>query len=193
MKQISLVVASKNSGKIDEIRSFMPCFIEENVGALPDFDSFETARTCQGNAARKAMACWQSTGKNCLADDSGLEVNALGGRPGVDSAFFAGHPRNDSRNVAFLLDQMEGVLDRSASFLTVIAIVIDGELHLFEGRVRGAISNARRGNDGFGYDPVFIPEGESRTFAEMSIQEKNTISHRARALEKARSFLESLV
>lgn len=192
MTRSRLVVASKNLGKIEEIRSFLPRFIEANGSALLDFDSFETAGTFHGNASRKALACWKSTGRNCIADDSGLEVNSLGGKPGVDSAFFAGHPRNDDRNISFLLDQMEGVTDRSASFLTVIALVLDGELHLFEGRVEGAISSKRRGNEGFGYDPVFIPEGESRTFAEMSTEEKNRISHRARALEKVRVFLESL-
>lgn len=190
MKNTKLIIASKNKGKIDEIRMFIPGAFETEEAHQFDFDEFETTRTCQGNAAAKALACWRLTGLNCLADDSGLEVNALDGRPGVDSAFFAGHPRNDDRNISFLLDQMEGVVDRSASFLTVIALVLGGEVHLFEGRVLGTITNARRGSGGFGYDPVFIPEGEKRTFAEMSPEEKNSKSHRAFALAKLKAFLE---
>jgi len=191
---IELLVASTNPGKVKEIRSSLNNWVDlKDLNAIAgSIELPETSGSIHGNAAQKAMACWQITGINCLADDSGLEVNALDGRPGVDSAFFAGHPRSDDRNMVYLLDQMEGVVDRSASFVTVMALVIDGELFLFEGRINGTITNRCQGTGGFGYDPVFVPEGENRTFAEMSIEEKNKISHRAKALAQVKSFLEKM-
>jgi XTP/dITP diphosphohydrolase len=188
-----LVLATNNSGKIREMKVLLGEGLR--ISSLEDMgfslELPETSGTISGNAAQKAFVVWDKLGVACLADDSGLEVNALGGKPGVDSAFFAGHPRNDDRNMAFLLDQMEGVADRSASFVTVLALVVKGELHLFEGRVNGRITNRRQGTWGFGYDPVFIPDGQEKTFAEMTTEEKNRISHRAKALVLLKSFLEN--
>jgi len=136
------------------------------------------------------MRVWEITGCECFADDSGLEVDALDGRPGVHSAFFAGEPRNDQRNVVFLLDQMEGITNRSARFRTVIALVQGGNVFLFEGIVEGTLTTSARGTGGFGYDPVFIPVGFDKTFAELDENVKNSISHRAIALKKLMAFLE---
>lgn len=193
MHKIQLVLATNNAHKVSEIRSILPksyTFITlKEAGML--FELPETSGTIKGNAVQKAITVWEATDCNCLADDSGLEVDALNGRPGVDSAHFAGLPPNPQRNLMFLLDQMEGVKDRSARFVTVIALVIGGEVHTFEGFVKGSITGAPRGTGGFGYDPVFVPEGVDVTFAEMSDAQKNAISHRAKALRALQVFLEA--
>lgn len=187
-----LILATSNPNKILEISSILPERFVLNtlseVGVTSQLP--ETTGTICGNASQKALTVWNLICCDCIADDSGLEVDALGGKPGVDSAYYAGHPRNDDRNTLFLLEQLEGVVNRKASFLTVIALVLNGELFTFEGRLEGHISNQPKGNHGFGYDPVFIPDGYDRTLAELGIEIKNSISHRASALRKLSAFLD---
>ncbi len=191
MHRIRLVLATNNPHKVKEIRKILPESFELLTlkDAAVHEDLPETSGSIPGNAVQKAMKVWELTGMQCVADDSGLEVDALDGKPGVDSAHFAGHPRNDARNIIFLLDQLEGVVNRQASFVTVLAYVKSGQVYLFEGRVKGTITNKPLGNNGFGYDPVFIPEGFDKTFAELSEEEKNAISHRAKALKKFHDFV----
>jgi len=193
MSYTRLILATANAHKVDEIRAVLSerfilnTLSEAGVTAvLP-----ETSGTIQGNAIEKALSVWELTGCACIADDSGLEVDVLQGRPGVDSAYFAGYPRNDDRNIQYLLDQLEGIRDRAAAFVTVIALVREGEVFTFEGRLHGVITDRRRGSQGFGYDPVFIPDGFTQTLAELGSEVKNRISHRALALRKLVAFLDS--
>ncbi len=190
MHKIKLVLATNNRHKVSEIRNILPESFElfdlNQAGISATLP--ETTGTISGNAIQKARFVWELTGLDCIADDSGLEVEALGGKPGVDSAHFAGLPRNDNRNNLFLLDQMEGVQNRRANFITVIAYVKDGRVHIFEGKVSGFITNSMQGTNGFGYDPVFIPEGFNQTFAMLPATIKNSISHRAMALKRFREF-----
>lgn len=193
MHKIRILLASCNTNKTKEIRDILP----ESFNLLTLSDAGvssqipETTGTIPGNALQKARTVWELTGLNCLADDSGLLVDALEGQPGVDSAHFAGLPPNPETNNAKLLTLMKGLENRKASFVTVLALILNGEEMLFEGRVNGTIATQLRGNQGFGYDPLFIPEGYSLTFAEMKPEEKNRISHRARALEALQSFFAS--
>jgi XTP/dITP diphosphohydrolase len=152
----------------------------------------ETEDTLQGNARLKALAFFEATGIPCFADDTGLEVTALGGAPGVYSARYAGPANNAEANMAKLLDALSGNSDRSAKFRTVIAWYDGSELKYFEGKLQGHIGLEPRGRAGFGYDPIFIPEGESRTLAEMSPEEKNAISHRARAVNSFAAYLNQI-
>jgi XTP/dITP diphosphohydrolase len=191
VKMVDLVLATSNANKMKEIRSIVPdCF---NLISLSDAGVFselpETTGTIPGNAAQKAEEVFRLTGKNSMADDTGLIVPALNGMPGVDSAFFAGLPRSDDRNMQKLLSMLEMEKDRSAYFLCVIALVMDGKTSLFEGRLDGTIALSPSGSNGFGYDPVFIPEGESRTLAMLEPSEKNRISHRKRALQNLTAAL----
>lgn len=187
-----LVLATVNPGKVLEISSILPLRFVLNtlseVGVTSPLP--ETSGTIYGNACQKALTVWELVNCDCIADDSGLEVDALGGKPGVDSAYFAGHPRDDDRNTRYLLDQLEGVENRKAAFVTVIALVLKGELFTFEGRLEGSISHQCKGSHGFGYDPVFIPSGYDRTLAELGSDIKNSISHRASALAKLVAFLD---
>jgi XTP/dITP diphosphohydrolase len=190
---MKLLFASRNKNKLAEIQLLLPASIH-----LVDLDQLgvgeelpESSGTIKGNAIQKAVYAWEKTGIDCFADDSGLEVDVLGGKPGVDTAFFAGIPRNDARNMMFLLDQLEGVLDRKARFITVIALVMSGELHVFEGVIEGHISNSVRGVNGFGYDPVFIPDGYNQTFGELADSVKHSISHRSRAIGALLHYLRS--
>lgn len=188
---IRLVLATNNPHKVKEIRKILPESFElldlKQAGVTEELP--ETSGTIEGNAIQKALRVWELTGMQCVADDSGLEVEVLGGKPGVDSAHFAGLPRNDARNVIFLLDQLEGVQNRRAGFRTVLAYVQNGEVFTFEGTVQGVISNAQRGTGGFGYDPVFVPEGYEKSFAELPAEVKNSISHRANALKLFHDFI----
>lgn len=152
----------------------------------------ETADTLEGNARLKAGYIYQNYGMDCFADDTGLEVEALGGAPGIYSARYAGGEGHDSEaNMRKLLSEMEGKENRRARFRTAICLIEGGEEHLFEGIVQGNIIEARRGTAGFGYDPVFQPEGYAETFAEMGNEEKNKISHRARAVQQLVEYLRS--
>ncbi|MDP9494465.1 MAG: RdgB/HAM1 family non-canonical purine NTP pyrophosphatase [Actinomycetota bacterium] len=178
-----LVVASKNPDKITEIEDVLePLGVtEEIVRGLEWPDVEETGHTLEENALLKARAVSTAVGLPAVADDTGLEVAALGGRPGVNTARFAGNNASYSENVVLLLEEMEGIVDRRARFRTVVALVFpDGAEFVAEGMVDGVITLERRGEQGFGYDPVF--EVEDRTLAELSLLEKNRLSHRARAL-----------
>ncbi|MBX6342290.1 MAG: RdgB/HAM1 family non-canonical purine NTP pyrophosphatase [Thermomicrobiaceae bacterium] len=184
-----VVIASNNPGKLEEIRHLLPDWIAARsaaeVGAsLPE----ETGQTFAENALLKARAVASQTGRVALADDSGLEVDALGGEPGVHSARFAGEPRSDARNNALLLARLAGVPPerRTARFRSVVAIVTpDGRERLTEGTIEGRIVEEPRGGGGFGYDPLFQPLGLDRTMAELTLEEKNAISHRGQALRRA--------
>lgn len=152
----------------------------------------ETADTLEGNALIKARWIKERYGYDCFADDTGLEVDALDGKPGVYSARYAGPGHDSQANMKLLLQQLKGVMNRNACFRTVIALIINGEEHLFEGIVNGCITEQPSGNSGFGYDPVFRPEESSLTFAEMTAEEKNKISHRGRAVVRLVDYLSSL-
>ncbi|MCW5899071.1 MAG: RdgB/HAM1 family non-canonical purine NTP pyrophosphatase [Flavobacteriales bacterium] len=179
-----LLLCTGNAGKRDELMALLPS--GTTVLALADaglhVELPETGDTLEANALEKARYAFERTGMPCVADDTGLEVDALGGAPGVYSARYAGPERDADRNVARLLREMEGVTDRRARFRTAIAFVHRHGEELFHGVVEGSITMAPRGRGGFGYDPVFVPEGLDSTFAEMSTDQKNRTSHRARAM-----------
>lgn len=187
-----LVFATNNAHKLDEIRAILGNKIE--ILSLNDIDCHdeipETADTLEGNALQKAMYIKEHYGYDCFADDTGLEVSALGGAPGVHTARYAENTDHDSEaNMNKLLKELEGKNDRSAQFRTVIALLLNGEQHLFEGIVKGDILTEKRGSEGFGYDPVFSPEQYSESFAELGAEVKNKISHRARAVAKLVEYL----
>jgi len=187
-----LIFASNNHHKIDEVKAILaPTGIEINglieIGFSKDIE--ETGSTFHENAAIKAKAIFEETGLDCFADDSGLEVEALKGAPGVYSARYAGQHGNHKANNLKLLEALQSQTNRKACFKTVIALIVKGELHYFEGRVDGHITESILGQKGFGYDPVFIPNGYNKTFAEMPQETKNSISHRKRALEAMLSYL----
>lgn len=181
-----LVFATNNAHKLEEIRAILGEKVE--ILSLKDIhcdtDIPETADTLEGNAALKAEFIYKHYGLDCFADDTGLEVEALGGAPGVYSARYAGGEGHDSEaNMKKLLKELSGETNRKAQFRTAICLIEGGEEHLFEGVVKGEIIEEKRGNSGFGYDPVFVPEGFSQTFAELGAEIKNQISHRARAVQ----------
>lgn len=191
-KMKKLVFATNNAHKLDEIRAILGNKME--ILSLNDInchaDIPETADTLEGNAALKAQYIYKNFGLDCFADDTGLEVEALNGAPGIYSARYAGGEGHDSEaNMKKLLAEMEGKENRKARFRTAICLIEDGKEHLFEGIVNGEIIQERRGGSGFGYDPVFVPEGFTETFAEMGNDEKNKISHRARAVAKLCDYL----
>lgn len=186
-----MIFASSNQNKAKEIQAVLPEGI--NIVTLADLgftdDIPETADTLEGNALLKAEFVHARWGENCFSDDSGLEINALNGAPGVYSARYAGAQRNDDDNMNLVLDQLKTVEDRSACFKTVIALIWNGETHIFEERVDGIIRQDKKGSNGFGYDPIFEPEGLGKTFAEMTLEEKSRYSHRKRAVAKMIGFL----
>ncbi len=191
-----LVVATRNRGKLQEIRSLLDGVVAY-VQCAADFDGFpetiEDGQTFRDNALKKAREAMLFTGLPALADDSGLVVDALGGRPGVYSARFAGEGADDAANNRRLLDELNGIPadQRQAAFVCVLAYVApDGTEKVFDGRAGGAILTSGRGDGGFGYDPLFLVNGFDRTMAELSLQEKNSISHRGQALQQFRAFLE---
>lgn len=193
MKKI--VVATNNAHKLTEIRAIIGNEIE--LLTLADINCFddipETAETLEGNALQKARYIYEKYGCDCFADDTGLEVTALNGGPGVHTARYAYPDRHDPKaNTEKLLRELEGVADRSAQFRTVVALILNGEEHIFEGIVRGTIPTEERGTEGFGYDPVFAPEELGKTFAEVGPDVKNEVSHRARAVKKLAAFLKNL-
>ncbi len=184
MTKRKLVFATNNKNKLREIREIMPADVE--ILSLADIDCVadipETAGTLEGNALIKAHYVYDRFGMDCFADDTGLEVEALGGRPGVHTARYAGEGHDPEANMQKLLHEMDGLANRNARFRTVVALIENGEEHVFAGQVDGTIATEPRGNKGFGYDPVFIPEETGLTFAEMGEEGKNKISHRARAV-----------
>ncbi|MCC6937369.1 MAG: RdgB/HAM1 family non-canonical purine NTP pyrophosphatase [Flavobacteriales bacterium] len=181
-----IVLCTGNPGKVAELRALLPLRIElVTLGELgiPD-DLPESGETLEENALQKARYVLERCGLPCLSDDTGLAVEALGGAPGVHSARYAGTARDADANMDRLLRELEGVKDRSAAFRTVLALVGPEGEQLFEGSVHGRIGEKPIGKGGFGYDPIFLPQGSSRTFAEMDAEAKNRISHRALAMEK---------
>jgi XTP/dITP diphosphohydrolase len=187
----TLVFATNNPHKIAEVKTMLGArynFLSlADIGCLEDIP--ETSPTLEGNALQKARYVKEKYGYDCFSEDTGLEVDALDGAPGVITARYAGPARDDAANIAKVLQEMEGQHERGAQFRTVIALLLAGETHLFEGIVRGQITSARSGAAGFGYDPIFQPEGYAQTFAEMSRDDKNAISHRGRAIRKLQTFL----
>lgn len=187
-----LVFATNNAHKLEEIRAILGDKVE--ILSLNDIDCHadipETADTLQGNAALKAHYIYENYGLDCFADDTGLEVEALNGAPGIYSARYAGGEGHDSEaNMKKLLSEMQDKENRKARFRTVICLIEGGKEHFFEGIVNGSIIRERKGGAGFGYDPIFMPDGYSETFAEMGNDEKNKISHRARAVQKLCEYL----
>ena len=190
---MQLIFATNNGNKLKEIRHIIGDSF--NLLSLGDVnieqDIPENEPTLEGNALFKARYIHRSTGMNVFADDTGLEIEALDGQPGVWSARFAGEDKDSNANIEKVLYLLGENENREARFRTVIALIFNDKEYFFEGIVAGNIIRAKRGNEGFGYDPVFMPEDKNLTFAEMDLDEKNTISHRARAFEKLREFLSS--
>ena len=188
---MKLVFATNNKHKLEEINLLLGHMHEivslEEIGCHVDIP--EDQDTLEGNALQKAQYVKEHFGLDCFADDTGLEVQALDGRPGVYSARYAGPAKNSQDNMAKMLTEMKGIENRKACFRTIIALLLDGEEYLFEGRVDGHILPAKQGKDGFGYDPIFQAEGFKESFAELSMSEKNKISHRGRATQKLCEFL----
>ncbi|WP_018358842.1 RdgB/HAM1 family non-canonical purine NTP pyrophosphatase [Porphyromonas levii] len=193
---MKLLIATHNEHKTQEIRDILfASGLSIELYSLRDLGDMEeipeTGDTLSENALQKAQTGYDRHGINCFADDTGLEVEALGGAPGVYSARYAGPKCNPKDNIEKLLGELQGITNRKARFRTVIALVLDGEKYYFEGEVKGEITEDLKGKDGFGYDPIFLPEGFNETFAEMSEEEKNSISHRGRATQKLIEFLRS--
>lgn len=191
---MKLIFATNNKHKVEEIRGVLHGDFDlitlQEAGI--DIDIPEPYDTLEENARNKSGTIYEMTGQNCFSEDTGLEVYSLNGEPGVKSARYAGETRSFDANIDKLLSNLAAQTKRKARFRTVISLLIDGQETLFEGICEGEITKDRRGTQGFGYDPVFIPEGSSRTFAEMDINEKASFSHRARATAKLVAFLNKL-
>lgn len=190
---MKLVFASNNQNKIKEIQLLVPSSVQilslEDIGCSEEIP--ETAETIEGNAILKADYVTRNYGYDCFADDSGLEVDALHGEPGVYSARYAGEQKNDNANMDKLLTNLENKTHRKANFKTVICLNLNGAQHLFTGIVNGTIIQEKIGSNGFGYDPIFVADGYTKTFAELTIQEKSAISHRGLAVKQLVDFLVS--
>lgn len=186
-----LVFATNNAHKLEEVSQIVKDIVD--IVSLNDInchdDIEETGSTLEENALLKSRYINVRYGFDCFADDTGLEVEALNGSPGVYSARYAGNAHDSEANIVKLLNELEGVQNRNARFRTVISLILNGEEYLFEGIITGKIITDRKGNNGFGYDPIFIPEGYSNTFAELGNEIKNKISHRAQATKKLCDFL----
>ena len=191
---MKIVFATNNPNKLEEIQSLVPKEIE--IISLKEIacteDIAETGDSLEANAFQKAHYIKENYNYDCFADDSGLEIYELSGAPGVYSARYAGPERNANANMNKVLNELKGKKNRKAQFRTAIALILKGEEHLFEGKVEGYISKDKQGNEGFGYDPIFIPENDKRSFAQMSMQEKGVISHRGRAVRKLVAYLNKI-
>ena len=189
-----LLFATNNSHKLSEVREIAgkDYQILSLKDADQDVDIPETQETLEGNARQKAWFIYDQTGIDCFADDTGLEVDALNGRPGVYSARYTGEGCSFDDNVRKILEELDGVENRNACFRCVVCLILDGNEYLFEGRIPGVITQERRGSDGFGYDPVFQPDGNIQTFAEMPPHLKNGISHRGIAASKMFRYLKRI-
>ena len=188
---MKLVFATNNKHKLQEVRDIVGDRVEvlslADIGGYDDIP--ETADTLQGNALIKARHIYEKYGFDCFADDTGLEVEALDGAPGVYSARYAGEECDSEANMRKLLENLTGKTNRNAQFRTVIALIINGEEMLFNGIVKGSIATEKKGDSGFGYDPIFVPEGHSASFAQMSSEMKNSMSHRFRATQQLSDYL----
>ena len=191
---MKLVFATNNNHKLQEVRDIIGSGVE--ILSLADIncneDIPETADTLDGNALIKARYIYEKYNVNCFADDTGLEVDVLDGAPGVYSARYAGDGHDSEANMRKLLENLTGKNNRNAQFRTVIALIIDGEEKLFNGIVKGTITEEKRGDSGFGYDPIFVPEGYSESFAQMDSRTKNSISHRYRATKQLSEYLKKI-
>lgn len=191
---MKLVFATNNKNKIKEIKQLLDNSVEilslEDINCNEDIP--ETSTTIEGNAIQKAEYVYNKYGYNCFADDTGLEINALNGEPGVYSARYAGDQKNADDNMNKVLANLEGETNRSAQFITVIALIIDGKTVCFEGVAKGEMTTQKSGEDGFGYDPIFKPMGLDITFSEMNLTEKNKISHRGKATQKLITHLKQV-
>lgn len=191
MTNINLIFATSNQNKVLEIQKILPK--KFNIKSLKDLNYFEDVpeneTTIEGNAIFKAKYIYKKFNINVFADDTGLEVEALNGEPGVYSARYAGTTRNSEKNIKKLLKNLKNIKNRNARFKTVIALIIDNKLHIFSGIVQGYILDSPKGNNGFGYDPVFCPNGFNKSFAELTLKEKNLISHRSLAMKKLIDFI----
>ena len=192
---MKIVFATNNPNKLAEIRQLMPKVIE--ILSLKDINCLEelpeTSDTLEDNAAQKAFYVFDNYGHNCFADDTGLEIDVLDGRPGVYSARYAGPECKTEDNIQKILGEMKGEMNRDASFRTIISLVIDGKEFQFAGEIEGQIIPEKWGEKGFGYDPIFLADGHKKSFAQMSIEEKGAISHRGQAVKKLIQFLEKRV
>lgn len=188
---MKICFATNNTKKVEEVAAALKGLIEivslRDIGCTEELP--ETGDTLDANAFEKARYVFEHYGVNCFADDTGLEVAALNGAPGVYSGRFAGEPRSDARNLSLLLEKMHGQTERSARFRTVIALILDGKEYQFDGIAEGKITQSPSGEGGFGYDPIFQPQGHDRTFAMLSLEEKNEISHRGKAVKALLNFL----
>lgn len=188
---MEIIFATSNPNKIKEISAMLPKTIVikglKDIGCTEDIP--ETQPTIEGNAIQKAQYVYDKYGVNCFAEDTGLEIKALNGEPGVYSARYAGPQRSAEDNMAKAMKELQDKADRSARFKTVIALLIDGEITTFEGIINGQIIKEKRGTGGFGYDPIFMPDGYDQTFGELNAEVKNKISHRALATQKLISHL----
>ena len=191
MTNINLIFATSNQNKVLEIQKILPK--KFNIKSLKDLNYFEDVpeneNTIEGNAVFKAKYIYKKFNINVFADDTGLEVEALNGLPGVHSARYAGKTRNSEKNIKKLLKNLKNIKNRNARFKTVIALIIDNKLHIFSGIVEGYILDSPKGNNGFGYDPIFCPNGFDKSFAELTLKEKNLISHRSLAMKKLIDFI----
>jgi len=191
MTNINLIFATSNQNKVLEIQKILPK--KFNIKSLKDLNYFEDVpeneTTIEGNAIFKAKYIYEKFNINVFADDTGLEVEALNGEPGVHSARYAGTTRNSEKNIKKLLKNLKNIKNRNARFKTVIALIIDNKLHIFSGIVEGYILESPKGNNGFGYDPIFCPNGFDKSFAELTLKEKNLISHRSFAMKKLIDFI----
>jgi XTP/dITP diphosphohydrolase len=191
MTNINLIFATSNQNKVLEIQKILPK--KFNIKSLKDLNYFEDVpeneTTIEGNAVFKAKYIYKKFNINVFADDTGLEVEALNGLPGVHSARYAGKTRNSEKNIKKLLKNLKNIKNRNARFKTVIALIIDNKLHIFSGIVEGYILDSPKGNNGFGYDPIFCPNGFDKSFAELTLKEKNLISHRSLAMKKLIDFI----
>lgn len=188
---MKLIFATNNKNKVEEIRMALPenFSIQSLHEAGMDIDIPEPHDTLEANAAEKAKTIHRLTGENCFSEDTGLEVYSLNNEPGVNSARYAGEARSSDNNINKILSALAKSAQRKARFRTVICLILDKQEYLFEGICEGSIINEKRGSSGFGYDPVFVPSGSEKTFAEMDLQEKNSFSHRKKATEKLVAFL----
>lgn len=190
MNKLKLVFATNNQNKLKEVQSMLTNFEIVSLADLHCFDDIpETAETLEGNAILKANFITEKYGLNCFADDTGLEVEALNNEPGVYSARYAGEENNAERNTEKLLKELGDYSNRKAQFRTAVALNISGKQYLFEGICKGTILKEKQGEKGFGYDPIFMPSGFNKSFAEMNMNEKSSISHRGKAIEKLVTFL----
>jgi XTP/dITP diphosphohydrolase len=191
MTNINLIFATSNQNKVLEIQKILPK--KFNIKSLKDLNYFEDVpeneTTIEGNAIFKAKYIYEKFNINVFADDTGLEVEALNGEPGVHSARYAGTTRNSEKNIKKLLKNLKNIKNRNARFKTVIALIIDNKLHIFSGIIEGYILDSPKGNNGFGYDPIFCPNGFDKSFAELTLKEKNLISHRSLAMKKLIDFI----